>query len=142
MGIFHELITVVNRAPIALNVRFDGQDINLPPGESPLPRIALEYAMRQNPIMGSADPDNPSMSGARYLIGVKGKGDCDPLTKDEWEAHTGAPCRLDLEILADDRLGPKEHFETRTKGRTRKTQAGSRSEAHAKTPDFEADTVG
>lgn len=141
MGIFHEQVIVVNRAPETLNVRFDGQDINLPPGESAIPKVAVEYAKRQNTIMGSGDPSNPSMSGARYLVGVKGKDECDPLTKEEWESHTGAPCRLDLELLADDRLGPKEHFETKTKGRSKKTQAGNRSEAHAATPSYEPDTV-
>lgn len=137
MGIFHEQVKVFNRAPIALRVQFDGQTTELPVGESSLPKLALEYAKRQNSIMGTADPDNPSMSGASYLIGVVGRDECTPLTKGEWEAHLGAPCRLDLELFSDERLGDKEHFEVR--GRGKRTQAANRSAAHAQTPAFERD---
>lgn len=137
MGIFHEQVKVFNRAPVPLRVQFDGQTTELPVGESSLPKAAVEYAKRQNTIMGTADPDNPSMSGASYLLTVVGKDDCTPLTKAEWEAHTGAPCRLDLTLFGDERLGDKEHFEVR--GRGKRTQAGNRSAAAAHTPVFEND---
>ena|ERR1700674_3202673 len=103
MGIFYEMKVIVNRAPIELTGRFDGQDIRIPPGESAIPAIAVNYAKNQNPIMGKADPNNPSLSGGQYLIAVKGVDDCTPLTKEEWEAHLGRPCRLDWEALAADR---------------------------------------
>jgi hypothetical protein len=115
--------TVVNRAPISLSVRFDGQDVELPPGESQIPSISVGYAKNQNPIMGSSDPNNPSMSGTKYLIGVKGVDECTPLTKAEWEDHLGRPCRLDWEALMYDRVGPKERVVFKGKGR--KTQAQS-----------------
>lgn len=127
MGIFQEMVTVVNRTPISLTVQFDGQCTNVPPGESPLPALVIGYAKNQNPIMGSADPLNPSLSGARYLIGVKGtKDNCEPLTKEEWKAHCEAASRMDLAELFDDVLLSKEHVEVRGKGRM--TQARGRQD--------------
>src|SRR3954471_21954137 len=127
MGIFFEQATVVNRAPVPLTVRFDGQETVIPPGESPLPVVSINYAKNQNPIMGSQDPLNPSLSGARYLIGVKGTRDnCKPLTKEEWTAHCEAASRMDLAELFEDVLLPKEHIEVRGKGR--KTQARGRQD--------------
>lgn len=127
MGIFHEMVTVVNRAPIPLNVRFDGQETTIPPGPSQLPKVCINYAKNQNPIMGTQDPNNPSITGARYLIGIvapKGhlqKDPIDPLTKEEWEEHLGRPCRLNETEFFEGRLAPGEHVEV--KGRGRKTQA-------------------
>ena len=115
MGIFFEQVAVVNRAPVALNVRFDGQDITIPPGESQIPKVAVNYAKNQNPIMGTADPDNPSLSGGRYLIGVKGVDDCSFLSKPEWEEHLGRPCRLDWETLTEGVLKPGEHIAVKGK---------------------------
>jgi len=137
MGIFHELVEVINRAPVDLRVTFDGQTTVLKPGRNSLPKITVDYAKRQNVIMGTADPDNPSMSGAMYLIGVADRDDCTPLSPEDWARHTGAPCRLDLEILSEDRLATNEHFEVKNKGR--KAQATNRSQAHSATPVFEAD---
>ena len=67
MGIFQDLVTVVNRAPIPITVTFDGQELTLQPGENPLPKIAIPYAKNQNPIKGTADLNNPHISGAQYL---------------------------------------------------------------------------
>lgn len=140
MGIFYEQVDVFNRAPIHLNVRFDGQDINVKPGRASIPRIALEYAMRQNTINGSADPDNPSMSGARYLIvPMERKDEAKALSEDEWNTHLGNPCRLDLELLADERLQRGEKFDVRNRGR--RTQVGNRSAAHVSSPALETDTT-
>lgn len=126
MGIFFEQAIVVNRAPVPLTVRFDGQETVIPPGESPLPVVSINYAKNQNPIMGSADPLNPSLSGARYLIGVKGKDDCTPLSKEDWTAHCEAACRMDIAELYDDVLLKGEHVEVRGKGR--KVQARGRQD--------------
>jgi hypothetical protein len=105
------MVTVVNRTPVPLNVRFDGQDTVLPPGESPLPKVAVGYAKNQNPIMGSADPNNPSLSGARYLLGVKGTPDeCTPLSQGEWNDHCDAACRMDWKVLTEDTVKPGEHI--------------------------------
>ncbi len=126
MGIFYDLVTVVNRTPIPLTVRFDGQEIVIPIGESPVPALTIPYAKNQNPIMGSQDPLNPSLSGARYLLGVKGVDNCKPLTKEEWTKHCEAASRMDLAELFDDVLLEKEHVEVRGKGR--QTQARSRQD--------------
>ncbi len=128
MGIFQEMVMVVNRTPITLTATFDGQETFLPPGESPLPKVAVNYAKNQNPIMGSADPTNPSLSGARYLLGVKGThDDCEPLTKEEWDAHCDAACRMDWKSLLEDVVRPDEKVVV--KGKKRGTQAKSAFDA-------------
>lgn len=121
MGIFYESRIIFNRAPVPLTVTFDGQSTVLPPGESVLPLVSVNYAKNQNPIMGSADPNNPSISGARYLIGVKGQDDCEPLTKAEWTAHCEAACRMDWKDLIEESLKPGEHVVV--KGKKNSTQA-------------------
>ena len=144
MGIFYSQKVVVNRTPWELNVRFDGQDITIPPGESVLPELTIGYAKNQNPIMGSADPNNPSMSGARYLLGVKGQDDCTPLTKAELLAHSNAACRMDYKELIEDTLKPGEKIVV--KGKKGGTQAKSAFDAGVRVRGSElnpvADTTG
>jgi hypothetical protein len=124
MGIFQEMVTVRNLAPVVLNVRFDGQEINVPVGESQLPKICLQHAMNQNPIMGTCDADNPNISGGQYLLVPAGtKYDRQPLSKKEWEEHCDRPCRIDEKAFFKDRLGKGERLEVRGKGR--KTHAKS-----------------
>lgn len=118
MGVFQDMVQIKNLAPIPLTCVFDGQQTQIPVGLSFLPKVALIYAMNQNPIMGTASPTNPSASGGQFLIvAVGSKFDREPLTKEEWEAHLRRPCRMDEEALFGD-LGPKEHVVTRGKGRT------------------------
>lgn len=117
MGIFYEMVKVVNLAPIPLNVRFDGQDMEILPGETMMPKVAVLYAKNQNPIMGSQSASNPSVSGAKYLLGVVGTRDrVKPLTEDEWNAHLGNPSRLNMQEFASQRLGRKERFEVHGEG--------------------------
>lgn len=127
MGIFHEMSTIVNRAPVPLIVTFDGQQTGIPLGESQLPKVTVNYAKNQNPIMGSCDPNNPSISGGRYLLGIKDRDNCDPLTKDEWNAHCEAACRLDWQGLVEDALKPGERVVI--KGKKNSTQARSSFDA-------------
>ena len=68
MAVFQTLVPVFNRAPVPLTIRFDGQEKTLEPGESFIPDITVMYANNQNPIMGTADVNNPHVSGARYLV--------------------------------------------------------------------------
>lgn len=106
MGIFYEQVEVVNRAPIPLNVRFDGQDMVLVPGKNIVPKVAVQYGKNQNPVMGTQDPENPHISGAEFLIGVIGSRDnCEPLTPEEWAIHLGKPCRMDTDALFEERYG-------------------------------------
>lgn len=127
MGIFYQMTEVFNRTPVKLNVRFDGQDIEIPPGVSKIPSVAVDYAKNQNPIMGSADANNPFMSGARYLLGIVGRDECTPLTKEEWTSHLGKPARINMDEYMEDRVPAGHHLEVRGKGRA--TQAKSSFDA-------------
>lgn len=127
MGIFHSMVEVKNLAPVALNVRFDGQETSVPSGKSFLPRETIAYAMNQNPIMGTADAWNPNISGGKYLIvAVGSKYDRELLTPEEWAAHLGQPCRIDTDTYFADKLGPKDRVVSRGKGRA--TQARNRND--------------
>lgn len=118
MGVFHNLTTIINRAPVKLRVTFDGQQTEVPVGESQIPSIVVPYAKNQNPVRGTADMDNPNIAGAQYLISVKGKkGDPQkPLTEQEWQNHLAQVSRYDMATYYEDRLGPKEHLIIRGKG--------------------------
>lgn len=118
MGIFHDMVTVINLAPVPLRVTFDGQSQDIPTGESSIPKVVLSYAKNQNPIKGTADMDNPSLSGAQYLVTVKGRrGERqEPLTEEEWADHCAQVSRYDMQTYFGDRLGPKEHVHIRGKG--------------------------
>lgn len=108
MGIFYELVEIVNRAPVNLTVRYDGQEMTLKPGSNRLPRQAWQYAMNQNPIMGSQSPEDPSIYGARFLVGLAEDPvtyPCDMLTVEEWEDHLKRPMRLDELALFEERYG-------------------------------------
>lgn len=137
MGIFYEQSKVVNRAPVNITVRFDGQDMTLTPGINVLPKLAVQYGKNQNPIMGTADPADPSIAGGKYLLGemdVDSEEECALLTEDEWNTHLGKPCRLDEQAMFDERYGndPKArmivHGQKRTKGKET-SPTRSRSEA-------------
>jgi hypothetical protein len=111
MGIFHDMVEVVVRTPWPLTVRFDGQETTLNPGKNLIPRLTLTHAMNQNPIMGTADPDNPSITGAEYLIGVTEKAHkypCEPLTKDELDTLKNKPSRFNYEELMAPTMGKKD----------------------------------
>lgn len=74
LGVFKDSVTIVNRTSRDLNVRYDGEDIILKPGENPgFPMVAVPYAKRQNPLMGSKHPTSATKFIA--LVGVKGTKD-------------------------------------------------------------------
>jgi len=83
-----DAVTLVNRTIGAgdqerdLNVRYDGEDLTLKPGENPgFPLIAVRFAKVQNPLMGSVHPVNPNKFIS--LVGVKGsKDDITPIPRD------------------------------------------------------------
>lgn len=85
LGTFRDSVTLINRTLGAgefeqdLNVRFDGEDICLKPGENPgFPLVAVPYAKKQNPLKGSKHPINPTIYIS--LVGVKeSKDDCSPI---------------------------------------------------------------
>lgn len=98
MGIFQKYVKVFNRAPIRLYVTFDGQREPLEPGAGELPDKTVIFAKNQNPIMGTADPNDPSVAGGKFLIvEAEDEGFGVPLTKEEWQTHLGKPCRVNEE---------------------------------------------
>jgi hypothetical protein len=130
MGIFQKHIKIFNRAPIDLFVMFDGQKKTLESGLSELPDLTVPYAQNQNPVMGSADPNNPTWSGAQYLIVTEddpnfGKS----MTKEEWEAHLGRPCRYDEEAAFRERYGDDPKAKLVKRGNKNQATAKSRYEA-------------
>lgn len=130
MGIFLEHVTLINRAPIALSVMFDGQTKTLEPGPNTVPSIVVGFAKNQNPIMGSQDPYNPHISGCRYLVGVANSKDpIEPLTQEEWEEHLRRPCREDEVRLFEDKYGSDPKAKQVVYGKGRKTTANSRYDA-------------
>ncbi len=126
-GVFQDMVPVVNRAPVPLTVKFDGQETVIKSGPGFLPSLTINYAKNQNPIMGSVDPNNPHISGGEYLIGVVDRDNTKMLTPAEWNAHCDAISRVDLKTLLEDELGPGQRVEVRGKGR--KTQARNAFEA-------------
>lgn len=126
-GVFQDMVPIVNRAPVVVFVKFDGQESQIQPGPGVLPSVTINYAKNQNPVMGSVDPNNPAITGGEYLIGVVGRDNCEMLTKEEWNAHCDAISRVDLKVLMEDELGPGQRVEVR--GRGRKTQARNSFEA-------------
>jgi hypothetical protein len=129
MGIFQTEVEVRNLAPVSLTVRFDGQEKNIPPGVSRLPDMVVQYAMNQNPIMGTQDPNNPHISGAQYLIVPVGSHyDREPLTKEEWETHLNRPCRVDEQALFEEKYSTDPKARLVTYGKGKKTVAKSRYE--------------
>lgn len=130
MGIFIETVEVTNRAPIDLTVTFDGQCKTLTPGKNAIPRMTVEFAKNQNPIMGSGDPQNPHISGTRYLVGVAANGDnVTPLTQAEWEDHLGRPSRTNEEEAFRERYGSDPKARQIVLGKGKPTAANSRYEA-------------
>ena len=114
MAVFHDLVALVNRAPEPLSVCFDGQESTLQPGVNMVPAICVLYAKNQNPILGTADVNNPNVSGCKYLVGVQGtKDNVTPLTAKEWKAHCEAPSRWNMKEYYQDRLGKNEHMVVR-----------------------------
>lgn len=132
MGIFYEMCTLVNRAPVNLQVMFDGQVKTLTPGKNIVPKAVVMFAKNQNPIMGSGSPHDPSVAGCQYLVGVAEFGDdVTPLTEEEWETHLDKPARDNMDEAFEERYGndPKAKMVILNKGR--KTAARSAYEAGA-----------
>lgn len=130
MGIMYKQVALVNRAPVDLDVTHDGQTKRLSPGVNYVPEVVVQYAKNQNPIMGSADPYNPHISGAYYLVGVEEWGDnVTPLTEEEWQAHLEAPTRENAQTAFQDKYGSDPKARLVTLGKGRKTAASSRVEA-------------
>lgn len=124
MGIFYEMVEVINRTSKPLTGRFDGQDLTLLPnyndkgeqinrGENMVPRVAVGHLKQQNPLMNSEDPLNPlsytSLVG-RVAVARKGEVQKDALTY--LEQDETALTRVNREEFEDDRM-----IKTKVRGR-------------------------
>lgn len=80
LSTYRDSVTIINRTSRPLNVRYDGEDITLQPGENPgFPRQAVDYAKRQNILNGSLNPVNPNKFVS--CVGVKdSKDDVSPIS--------------------------------------------------------------
>ena len=130
MGIFPKYVKVFNRAPIRLYVTFDGQREPIEPGVGELPDVTVLFAKNQNPIMGSADPNNPNVDGGKYLIVVEGEdGYGKPLSADQWAEICGKPCRMDMDAVFAEKYGNDKKAKMILHGSPGKPAAKSRYEA-------------
>lgn len=92
LGNFRDAVVLVNRTNRDLNVRYDGEDIVLKPGENPgFPRVAVPFAKKQNALKGTLHP-NGNLNSMTFMVGVKG-------TKDNCELFP-----LDVLAAADAKL--------------------------------------
>lgn len=103
LGVYKDSVTLVNRTNRALNVRYDGEDITLVPGENAgFPSVAVRYAKVQNPLMGSKHPVNPnkfiSLVGVKAAPGQPQKDEIRPIPKEVLDA-------ADLKLEVIDRSG-------------------------------------
>lgn len=103
LGNFKDAVNLVNRTNRKLNVRYDGEDIVLQPGENPgFPKIAVQYAKNQNPLMGSKHPIDPRkfvcLVGVKAPKGEKQRDAIEPISEDTLATADGA-----LEVI--DRAG-------------------------------------
>lgn len=129
-GVFLQHVKIFNRAPIDLAVFFDGERKGIPTGFFDLPAMTVYCAKNQNPIMGSGDPDNPHVSGTRYLITELGdEGYGVPLTPEEWASHLGKPCRWDEQAAFVEKYGNDPKAKLVLRGQGKKSTANSRMEA-------------
>lgn len=123
------MVTIVNRAPWPIHVQFDGQRITIPSGEYQIPDVTLQYALNQNPLMGSADTENPHVSGAEYLIGIPAKArkyPCEPLTEEQIRAQKNNPCRFDYLPMIQEKTGHDPKVKVVHAGKKRTSQFEAR----------------
>lgn len=110
LGVFPDLVEIVNRCPWNITVTFDGQSKTLKPGSNMVPGVVVQYALNQNPLMGSADTNNPTVTGCEYLIGIVSRErnyPTEPLTADQIAQQTNSPCRFDYLALMEERMDTK-----------------------------------
>ena len=136
LGNFRESVTLVNRTNRNLNVRYDGEDITLPPGDNPnFPRVAVPYAKKQNPLMGSKHPNDPrkfiSLVGVRARVGEKQRDAIDPIA-----IEVLAEADTKLEVL--DRSGQWHNEPMREVKLLKKTPYSAYEAQCAINPEFSA----
>ncbi len=140
MGVFYETVPLLNRTPVDLTVTFDGQCKSLPAGSTThVPKVAVQFAKNQNPVMGSQSIHNPHISGARYLVADLSADDTQdnehaPMTPDEWNEHLGQPQRINAQEAFEEKYAGDPKAKLVTQGKKGKLAAGSKYEAGMSTP--------
>ncbi len=140
MGIFYETAPCLNRTPVDLTVTFDGQCKSLLAGSTThLPKVAIQFAKNQNPVMGSQSIHNPHISGARYLVADLSADEAQdnehaPMTPDEWADHLGQPQRINAQEAFEEKYAGDPRAKLVTRGKGRKVAAGSLYEAGMSQP--------
>jgi hypothetical protein len=140
MGIFYETAPCLNRTPVDLTVTFDGQCKTLPAGATiHLPKVAIQFAKNQNPVMGSQDPNNPHITGGRYLVADLSADDTmdnehSPMSPEEWEAHLGEPQRINSQEAFEEKYGGDPKAKLVKQGKARTISAGSKAQAGGNPP--------
>jgi hypothetical protein len=85
-----EIASCFNRTERTLEYMVDGRRYTLKPGLNTVMDFHIPYAMKQNVVPGSGDPNVPSRFES--LVGIPGRTNCDPL-----------PEGLDRSLLPRDR---------------------------------------
>lgn len=145
---YNNTVTLVNRTKGGkefernLNVRYDGEDMTLKPGRNPgVPLEIVPFAVKQNPLMGTANPVNAAEF--THLVGVEANTvgveatDCSPIP---YEILKAADEALEIwdrngsihgEVMAKVKLfRQKKQYavsESRAAGSVFETQAGNNS---------------
>lgn len=122
MGIFHQMVEVINRSSKPLTGRFDGQEITILPNynakgelledvQNMVPRLVVQHLKSQNVVMDTEDPLNPlsfqSLIGMVAPRGHKQKDEIDYLEQDE-----NAVTRVNRKEFEDDKM-----IKTKVRGR-------------------------
>ncbi len=125
MGIFQSMVEVVNRTSGVLSVRFDGQDMDIPPNYDEkgaripdvvnvVPKLVIPYLLNQNVIMGSESALDPS--SFRSKVGIpsakmKSWQDCSYVPSGNEEITRVSQAEIMDELVSD----PKAKLVTRGK---------------------------
>lgn len=125
MGVFQEMVEVVNRTSRPLNLRYDGQDMNIPPNydedgnpidgvHTMIPRQCIPFVLGQNPVMGSEEAEDPS--AFESLVGIIDPKK-NPKKRHSWyncefipaeEEGIGNMTRVNVERMLEGELKPGE----------------------------------
>lgn len=136
MGIFYETAPCLNRTPVDLTVTFDGQSKTLKARKvTHIPKVAIQFAKNQNPVMGSADIHDPHITGGRYLVADLDAEDTSdnehaPMTEEEWAQHLGEPQRINAQQAFEEEYGGDPKAKLVLRGKKGKVAATSRSDAY------------
>lgn len=140
MGVFYETAPCLNRTPIDLTVTFDGQCKTLSAGSiTHLPKVAIQFAKNQNPVMGSQSIHNPHITGAKYLVADLSADDTPdnehaPITPEEWQEHLGQPQRINAQEAFEEKYSGDPGAKLVARGKGRKVAAGSSYEVGRSQP--------